>query len=63
MEKGNLRIKMRFYHLFISHSSAHYFDLVFGFSGFEQEEVLRPLHVSLPIGATAHGTRASVYYQ
>jgi len=30
---------------------------------FEQEEVLCPLHVSIPVGATAHGPRASVHHQ
>ena len=31
--------------------------------GFQKEEVLRPLDVSVPIWALAHGPRASVYHQ
>ena len=33
------------------------------FPGLQQEEVLCPLHVSIPIWATAHGPRASLYHQ
>lgn len=32
-------------------------------TGFRQEEVLRPLHVSVPVGPPSHGARSSLHHQ
>lgn len=58
----SLRIKS----FLISSSSLEIFLMavyIIIFPGLQQEEVLCPLHVSIPIWATAHGPRASVYHQ